>query len=231
MDLWAHMGTFARLIVALMLLMSTLSAGIMVERVVALARTKRESRRFAERAGPLLSGRDFYTRATEIDGSGSPLGRVVSAGLSAYKRSGDDDADSGIEAVARALEGQAEREVYAMKRGQNALSTIASTAPFIGLLGTVVGIVNSFQMMARAGSGGLGVVSAGIAEALVTTALGLLVAIPAVVASNAIQGFVEAQAIDISHSSNELLEILARALRAGRSRGPGHPTPRVVGIA
>jgi biopolymer transport protein ExbB/biopolymer transport protein TolQ len=93
------------------------------------------------------------------------------------------------------------------------LATVSSTAPFVGLLGTVMGIVNSFQSMAASGSGGLGTVSAGIAEALVTTAFGLLVAIPAVMAYNYLQGWVDERAIDISESSNELLDLVARRLR------------------
>jgi biopolymer transport protein ExbB/biopolymer transport protein TolQ len=143
---------------------------------------------------------------------------VIAAGLSAYRTTSDEDPDLAFESVARALERQAEREVHSMKRGQSALATISSTAPFVGLLGTVVGIVNSFQSMAAAGSGGLGTVSAGIAEALVTTALGLLVAIPAVVAFNALQTFIDARAVDISESSNELIDLVARKLRVARPR-------------
>ena len=70
------------------------------------------------------------------------------------------------------------------QKGLGGLATIATTAPFIGLFGTVVGIINAFRGMAITGSGGLGAVSAGIAEALVTTAVGLFVAIPAVIAYN-----------------------------------------------
>jgi biopolymer transport protein ExbB/biopolymer transport protein TolQ len=89
---------------------------------------------------------------------------------------------------------------------------VGSTAPFVGLLGTVMGIVTAFQLMASSGSGGLGTVSAGIAEALVTTAIGLLVAIPAVMAYNYLQGWVDARSVDLSESSNELLDIVARRL-------------------
>jgi biopolymer transport protein ExbB/TolQ len=83
----------------------------------------------------------------------------------------------------------------------------------VGLLGTVMGIVNAFQQMAKTGAGGLGTVSAGIAEALVTTAFGLLVAIPAVMAYNVLQNWIDARAVDISESSNELLDAVARHVR------------------
>src|SRR5262249_16846293 len=101
------------------------------------------------------------------------------------------------------------------KRGMGVLATVSSTAPFVGLLGTVMGIVNSFQMMAASGSGGLGTVSAGIAEALVTTAFGLLVAIPAVMIFNYFTGWLEALTVDISESSNELLDLVAQQLKVG----------------
>ena len=112
--------------------------------------------------------------------------------------------------MARALERQAAREVQSFKRGLGVLATVGSTAPFVGLLGTTMGIVNSFQQMAAAGSGGLGTVSAGIAEALITTAFGLLVAIPAVMAFNFLQGWVDARSVDLSESSNEFLDVVSK---------------------
>src|SRR5581483_1571912 len=118
------------------------------------------------------------------------------------------------ESVARALERQAQREVATLKRGHGVLATVGSTVPFVGLLGTVMGIVNAFQQMAASGSGGLGTVSAGIAEALITTAFGLLVAIPAVMAYNFLQGWVDARGIDMSESSNEFLDVVAKKLDA-----------------
>ena len=107
-----------------------------------------------------------------------------------------------------------------MKRGIGVLSTVASTAPFVGLLGTVMGIVNAFSSMAASGSGGLATVSAGIAEALATTALGLLVAIPAVAAYNALAGWVDARGVDVAEASNELLDLIAHQLRRQGSTEP-----------
>jgi biopolymer transport protein ExbB/biopolymer transport protein TolQ len=94
---------------------------------------------------------------------------------------------------------------------------VGSTAPFVGLLGTTMGIVNAFQLMAAAGSGGLGTISAGIAEALITTAFGLLVAIPAVMAYNFLQGWVDARSVDLSESSNEFLDLVARQFGGSHS--------------
>jgi biopolymer transport protein ExbB/biopolymer transport protein TolQ len=146
------------------------------------------------------------------------LGRVIMAGLTTYRASGQDDPELIFESVARSLERQGQREMQNLRRGQGLLATVSSTAPFVGLLGTVVGIVNSFQAMAASGSGGLGTVSAGIAEALVTTAFGLLVAIPAVMIYNYFQGFVDGVTVDIAESSNELLDIVARQLKSNSGR-------------
>jgi len=139
---------------------------------------------------------------------------VIGAGLGAYRISTLGPKEAAVDSVARALERQAQREVQSLKRGLNLLATVGSTAPFVGLLGTVMGIVNAFQQMALTGSGGLGTVSAGIAEALVTTAFGLLVAIPAVMLYNFLQGWVDARAVDISESSNEFLDVVAKQLAA-----------------
>lgn len=229
-DLWAHMGLFARLIVAAMLIMSMASVAVVVERVRVLGRGKRDSLEFAREFAAVLTRGELDAALVARANLGGYIGRVVAAGIAAYHASARDDADLAFESVARALERQSEREVHAMKRGQSMLGTVSSTAPFVGLLGTVLGIVNSFQLMAAAGSGGLATVSAGIAEALVTTALGLLVAIPSVMAFNALQTFIDARAVDIAETANELLDVVARQLRGSRGRprrDSAHPSLRV----
>jgi len=102
-----------------------------------------------------------------------------------------------------------------MKKGLGGLGSISSAAPFIGLFGTVVGIINAFRSMASSGQGGLGAVSAGIAEALFTTAVGLIVAIPAVMAFNYFTNSIEAFVVDMNDVSSELISYV---LREGRER-------------
>ena len=216
-DLWHHMGLFARLIVAVLGVMSVASLVVMAERLIVFNKSRSESRNFAEKMANTLAKNDLMTVAgTKVGDKVGHLGRVIGAGLNALRLSTDKDKDLQVESVARALERQAQREVQSLKRGLGLLATVGSTAPFVGLLGTVMGIVNAFQSMALTGSGGLGTVSAGIAEALITTAFGLLVAIPAVMAYNYLQGWVDARAVDISESSNEFLDLVAK--QAG---GPG----------
>lgn len=218
-ELWGHMGLFARLVVITMFIMSIMSLVVFVERLLLFRKSRNQSRTFAEKMASLLQKGDLEAAANANLGKDvGYLGRVIGAGLSAYRVSqASPNKDLAVESVARGLERQAQREVQSLKRGIGLLATVASTTPFIGLLGTVMGIVTAFQLMADSGSGGLGTVSAGIAEALVTTAFGLLVAIPAVMIYNYLQGWVEARAVDIAESSNEFLDMVARSLQANRS--------------
>jgi biopolymer transport protein ExbB/biopolymer transport protein TolQ len=192
---------------------SVASLVVMLERWIVGRKARGESRAFAQKMSALLAKGDLDTAADAKVGKDiGYLGRVISAGLGAYKSSTKRDHDLTIESVARALERQSAREVQVLKRGHGLLATVGSTAPFVGLFGTVFGIITAFQLMAASGSGGLGTVSAGIAEALFTTAFGLFVAIPAVMGFNYFTSWVEARAIDMSESSNEFLDLVARNL-------------------
>jgi biopolymer transport protein ExbB/biopolymer transport protein TolQ len=217
-DLWAHMGLFARLIVGALALMSTASVLVACERLLAFRKSRQQSLQFVAEVSPLLSRGDIDGAANAAQNANGYLGRVLGAGLRAWRTSSRVDADLTFESVARALERGAQREIQLMKRGQGVLGTVSSTAPFVGLLGTVMGIVNSFQAMAASGSGGLGTVSAGIAEALITTAFGLLVAIPSVMMFNYLTGYVDARSVDMSESSNELLDLVATQLKQEQPR-------------
>src|SRR5512133_1281286 len=182
---WGNMGIFARCIVAVMGVMSVASLVVMAERVLVFRKSRKDSRTFAEKMGAILAKGDLNTAAgTNLGKNIGHLGRVIGAGLMAYRLSPAGNRELTVESVARALERQAAREVQSFKRGLGLLATVGSTSPFVGLLGTVMGIVTAFELMAASGSGGLGTVSAGIAEALITTAFGVRVAIPAVLGSN-----------------------------------------------
>jgi biopolymer transport protein ExbB/biopolymer transport protein TolQ len=220
--LWREMGLFARLIVIALGIMSTTSLLIFGERLVVSLQAAGQSRGFAGKLASILTKDDIDVAAdTKFGKDIGYLGRVIAAGLSAYKGTRSADKDLCFESVARALERQQARELIALKRGYGWLATVGSTAPFVGLLGTVMGIVTAFEKMAASGSGGLGTVSAGIAEALITTAFGLLVAIPAVMAYNYLSGWVDARAVDIAESSNEFLDVVARHIATGGSSDSG----------
>jgi biopolymer transport protein ExbB/biopolymer transport protein TolQ len=207
------MGLFARLIVVALGIMSVVSLLVTAERILFFRKQRADSIRYATMMERLL-GEGRLLEAAQLSAGAGPtggyLGRVIQAGLHAFTRAQGARGEYIVESVGRALERQAQREIQTLKRGQSIVATVSSTAPFVGLLGTVIGIVTSFQAMASTGSGGLGTVSGGIAEALVTTAFGLLVAIPAVFAYNYLQSWVDARGVDLSESSNELLDTVAR---------------------
>ncbi|MCP3143527.1 MotA/TolQ/ExbB proton channel family protein [Pyxidicoccus xibeiensis] len=219
-ELWGHMGPFAQFIIIVMAVMSVVSLVILAERALVFRTSRRNSRRFAAEMGPLLARGDFEAVArAKTGGDMGYLGRTIRAGLAAYNVSttDSDSRDEAMESVARSLERQAQREVQSLKRGLGLLATVASTAPFVGLLGTTMGIVTAFEQMGASNAGGIGTISTGISEALVTTAFGLLVAIPAVMAYNSLQGWVDARAVDVSEASNEFLDAAARALKRARA--------------
>ncbi len=214
--MWHSMGPFAKGIAGVLAIMSVYSLGVMGERLVTYARAASDSRAFALRLpGMLKEGK--YADAVSLSrrlGRGH-VSRVLGLAIEEYERgvrlnaagrrpgAGEFDV---VAAVNRAVDRSSQRTVADLRRGLGALATIGSTAPFVGLLGTVAGIITAFQAMAATGSGGLGSVSAGIAEALVTTAFGLLVAIPAVMMFNYLTNRVEDMTVDINDSANELVD-------------------------
>src|SRR5215813_411754 len=218
LSLWRQMGWPARTIVIILLIMSAWSIGVMIDRWVAFNAARKQSRQFAPAvAGALREGKlDEAIRVAERNKK-SHLAKVVTAGLQEFKAHGDSSEIPGeqIEASKRALE-RAEAIVHAeLKRGLGGLATIGSTAPFVGLLGTVIGIINAFRKMAQSKATGLASVACGISEALVTTALGLFVAIPAVMMFNYFTGKVEAFDVEMDNSSSELVDYFLKRSTAG----------------
>jgi biopolymer transport protein ExbB len=221
LSLWRQMQWPARTIVIILLIMSAWSIGVMIDRWVAFNAARKQSRQFAPAvAGALREGKlDEAIRVAERNKK-SHLAKVVTAGLQEFKAHGDSTEIPGeqIEASKRALE-RAEAIVHAeLKRGLGGLATIGSTAPFVGLLGTVLGILNAFRKMAESKATGLAAVAGGISEALVTTALGLFVAIPAVMAFNYFTGKVEAFDVEMDNSSSELVDYFLKRTTAGVRR-------------
>src|SRR5881296_2949265 len=186
-SLWRKMGWGARSVVILLFLMSAWSIGVMIDRWIAFGAARKQSRVFAPAvAGALKDGKIDEAIQIAEQNKRSHLAKVVTAGLQEFQAHQGSSEISGeeIEASRRALE-RSEAIVHAeLKRGVSALATIGSTAPFVGLFGTVVGIINAFKTMAAQKTPGIGAIAGGISEALVTTAIGLFVAVPAVWAFN-----------------------------------------------
>jgi len=208
-SLWKQMGWLARIVVIVLFIMSGWSIGVMIDRAMAYSAARKQSRTFAPAvAGALREGKiDEAIKVAERNKK-SHLAKVVTAGLQEFKAHGESTEIPGeqIEASRRALE-RAEAIVHAeLKRGLGGLATIGSTAPFVGLFGTVVGILNAFQSISQNKATGIGAVAGGISEALVTTAIGLFVAIPAVWMFNYFTNRVEAFDVEMDNSSSELID-------------------------
>src|SRR6185312_6873035 len=218
-SLWRQMGWLARIIVIILGIMSAWSIGVMIDRWMAFNAARKQSRAFAPAvAGALREGKiDEAIRVAERNKK-SHLAKVVTAGLQEFKAHGESTEIPGeqIEASKRALE-RTEAIVHAeLKRGLGSLATIGSTSPFVGLFGTVVGIINAFREITTQHQTGIGAVAGGISEALVTTAIGLAVAIPAVMMFNYLTGRVEAFDVEMDNSSSELIDYFLKRRGAVR---------------
>ena len=150
---------------------------------------------------------------------------MLAAGLQQFLFEKEDQpSHDAVESVRLAVERAAALTTAEMKRGIGGLATIGSTAPFVGLFGTVFGIINAFQGMAAAGSGGIGAVSAGIAEALITTGVGIGVAIVGVWCFNYFQSQIEFFGIEMANSGSELIDFFLK--RQSQAQGAGNASRR-----
>ncbi|HVS00208.1 MAG TPA: MotA/TolQ/ExbB proton channel family protein [Thermoanaerobaculia bacterium] len=209
-------GTGMAVVVTLVLL-SVWSLMVAADRLITFTRARRQSHAFA-RALAVHTEQGWLQGAIETAGRfpHSHLARVVSAGLVTFQKKsvkGSLSAEEVIEAAERALERSTLKTTVDLQRGLTSLATIATTAPFIGLFGTVIGIMHAFDSLGEAGAGGFAVVSQGIAEALATTALGILVAIPAAWMFNYLTHRVEGLSVEMTSSSSELVDFF-RELRS-----------------
>ena len=215
--MWGDMGLVARAIAFILVIMSMISFGVAIERIYTFTQARKQSKLYAPQvAKHLKDGRlkDAIAISSSKTYRYSHLAKVVLAGLQEYQFQQESGANLSredlVDTVRRAIQRASALTANDLKKGVAALATIGATAPFVGLLGTVVGIITAFQGIAATGSGGLGAVSAGISEALVETALGLVVAIPAVWFYNYLTGRLEYFSVEMDNSSSELLDYFIR---------------------
>jgi biopolymer transport protein ExbB/TolQ len=213
MHMWGQMGPIAKGIGIILVIMSMISFGVAIERIYTFTQARKQSKLYAPQvAKHLKEGRlkDAIAISSSKNYRYSHLAKVVLAGLQEYQFQQETGSNLSredlVDTVRRAIQRASALTANDLKKGVASLATIGSTAPFVGLLGTVVGIITAFQGIAATGSGGLGAVSAGISEALVETALGLVVAIPAVWFYNYLTGRIEYFNVEMDNSSSELVD-------------------------
>ena len=215
--MWQTMGLVAKGVAFVLFIMSMWSFGVAIERIYTFSQARGQSKLFDPQVAKHMKDgklKDAIALASSKNYRYSHLAKVVLAGLQEYQfqqESGQGMAREDImDTVRRAIQRASALTASDLKKGVSALATIGSTAPFVGLLGTVVGVITAFQGIAASGSGGIGAVSAGIAEALVETALGLVVAIPAVWFYNYLTGRIEYFNVEMDNSSSELVDYFIR---------------------
>jgi len=201
----------------ILIIMSMWSIGVAIERFFTFNQARNQSKMFAPQVAKHLKDqrlKDAIALAQSKNYRYSHLAKVVLAGLQEYQF--HQETNTGLsreyllDTVRRSIQCAAALTASDLKKGISALATIGSTAPFVGLLGTVVGVIKAFEGIAASGSGGIGAVSGGIAEALIETALGLVVAIPAVWFYNYLTGRVEYFNVEMDNSSSELVDYFIR---------------------
>jgi biopolymer transport protein ExbB/biopolymer transport protein TolQ len=226
--MWQTMNWVAKGVVIVLFLMSVWSLTIAVERLYRFQKAKSESLSVAFGIQPLLRQhklREAISLASDKKFRHSHLARVLRAGLTEFEYETSQELPEDfdvVEAGKRAIERETLMTTAEMKKGLGNLATISTTAPFVGLFGTVAGIIHAFQGMAISGSGGLGAVSAGIAEALVTTAFGLFVAIPAVWMYNYFLNKVERFNVEMTNSSSQLIDFFIKNTARARAARAAH---------
>jgi len=215
--MWDQMSFIARAVVFILFFLSAWSLGVMIDRALMYSAARKQSRVFVQQvAGALREGKLDEAISIAERNKKSHIAKVVATGLSEFQSASANMSEAEVvEAAKRGLDRSIAIVHADMKRGLSGLATIGSTAPFVGLFGTVVGIINAFKGISAEKATGLSAVAGGISEALVATALGLLVAIPAVWAYNYFTNKCEAFDVEMDNSSMELINYFITR-RAGK---------------
>jgi biopolymer transport protein ExbB/TolQ len=214
-DLWNQMGAVAKTVAILLIGLSIISLYLLIERLVVFSRAKSKSRFIAPKLADMLKNgqiKEALELSSKKENRGSHLARVTAAGITEYLEGKEAklNIEEQIGTAQRGCERASTIFTQELKRGLTILATIATSAPFIGLFGTIFGIMNAFRAMAVTGSGGIGTVSSGIAEALITTAFGILVAVIALWFYNILSGRIEVFGAEMSNTSSQIVDYFIR---------------------
>jgi biopolymer transport protein ExbB/TolQ len=214
-QMWNQMGALAKGVAVLLFFLSIVTLYLFIERQLVFAKARSKSKKIAPiLAGMLKKGQiqEALKLSSKKDNAGSHLARVTAAGIKEFLEGKEAhlSLEEQIECAQRGCDRAATIFSQELKRGLNTVATIATSSPFIGLFGTIAGIINAFRGMAETGSGGLGAVSQGIAEALITTAFGIGVAIIALWAYNFLSTRIEVYAAEMSNTASEIADFFIR---------------------
>ena len=214
-EMWQAMGPVAKGVTFLLVALSIVSLYLFVERQLVFRKARSKSKQVAPKLADLLKKgqiKEALTLSTKKENRGSHLARVTAAGIQEFLEGKEANLsiEEQIETAQRGCQRASTIFNQELKRGLSTLATIATSAPFIGLFGTISGIINAFRGMALTGSGGIGAVASGISEALVTTAFGIGVAIIALWCYNSLNTKIEVYDAEMSNTSSQIVDFFIR---------------------
>jgi biopolymer transport protein ExbB/TolQ len=214
-EMWQAMGFIAKSVAMILIFLSVVAIYLFVERQIVFSRTKTKSKKIAPKLAELLKSgniQEALTLSSKKENKGSHLARVTAAGVREFMEGEQAglNFEQQVESAQRGMDRTAIIFSQELKRGLNTVATIATSAPFIGLFGTIFGIINAFRGMALTGSGGIGAVAAGIAEALITTAFGIGVAIIALWCYNFLNTKTDVISAEMSNTSSEVIDFFVK---------------------
>jgi biopolymer transport protein ExbB/TolQ len=214
-EMWQAMGAVAKTVSILLIALSVVSLYMLIERTLTFRKAKSTSKEAAPKLAEMLKNgqiKEALAFSTKSDYKGSHLARVTAAGVSEFlegKQAGL-GIEEQIETAQRGCDRAASVFEQELKKGLSILATIATSAPFIGLFGTISGIINAFRAMGQTGSSGIGAVATGISEALVTTAFGIGVAIIALWCYNYLNSKIEIYAAEMANTTSQVIDFFVR---------------------
>lgn len=220
LEMWEAMGAVAKTVAIMLIAMSIITIYMLIERLLVFQRARKKSREVAPKLADLLKSgnlKDALSLSNKRDYKGSHLARVTAAGIQAFiegkeARLGFDEQ---IETASRGAERAKTLFNQELRRGLSVLATIATSSPFIGLFGTIFGIINAFRGMQLTGSGGIGAVAGGISEALVTTAVGIGVAVLALWVFNTLNSRIEIYDAEMANTESQVVDFF---IKSGEAR-------------
>lgn len=219
-EMWEAMGAVAKTVAILLIALSIVTIYMLIERLLVFARASKKSREVAPKLADLLKSgnlKDALALSNKKDYKGSHLARVTAAGVQAFIEGKEAKLsfEEQIESASRGSERAKTLFNQELRRGLSVLATIATSSPFIGLFGTIFGIINAFRGMQLTGSGGIGAVAGGISEALVTTAVGIGVAVLALWVYNMLNSKIEVFDAEMGNTSSQVLDFF---IHSGEAR-------------
>ncbi len=216
MEMWTAMGAVAKTVAIILIFMSIVSIYMFIERLLVFARAKKTSREVAPKLADLLKAgnlKDALALSSKKDNKGSHLARVTAAGIQSFVEGKEAKLriEEQIESASRGCQRSKTLFSQELRRGLPILATIATSAPFVGLFGTIFGIINAFRGMQLTGSGGIGAVAGGISEALITTAIGIGVAVLALWVFNTLNSRIEVYDAEMENTASQVVDFFIKS--------------------